>query len=252
MRTALIEHRLASQHTDGDDLVFYAWGKRGLDYATVRRVFQRALTKAGIDYSGRRCSLHGLRHSFASRLVRSGTDIVAVSRLLGHAKVSMTLDTYSHYLPTQGDGDALRDSVERGLARIERWCLVKSPCIVCDGRPEARCPVLPYPTTPRTRGGKHIRENTNEVSSAEETLIAAKAISEALDAANMVVPCEALALEQGVHLDDYFTGRTPSQASTKFNLTTARGFFLVRVAVDTDVERRRSFRTATACTGGRG
>ncbi len=41
---------------------------------------------------------------------------MAVSRLLGHAKVSMTLDTYSHYLPTQGDGDALLDSVERGLA----------------------------------------------------------------------------------------------------------------------------------------
>ena len=28
----------------------------------------------------------------------------------------MTLDTYSHYLPTQGEGDALLDAVERGLA----------------------------------------------------------------------------------------------------------------------------------------
>ena len=78
LRAALIEHRLASQHTDADDLIFYSWRQRGLDYSTCRRVFQRSLAKAGIDYSGRRCSLHSLRHSFASRLVRSGTDIVTV------------------------------------------------------------------------------------------------------------------------------------------------------------------------------
>lgn len=33
---------------------------------------------------------HDLRHTFATRLVRAGVDIITVQRLLGHAKISMT------------------------------------------------------------------------------------------------------------------------------------------------------------------
>ena len=40
--------------------------------------------------------LHDLRHSAASILVESGLPITEVSRRLGHAKISTTLDIYSH------------------------------------------------------------------------------------------------------------------------------------------------------------
>lgn len=49
----------------------------------------------------RRIHVHGLRHSHASLLIQQGVNIVLISKRLGHAKVSMTLDTYSHFFPTE-------------------------------------------------------------------------------------------------------------------------------------------------------
>lgn len=50
---------------------------------------------------------HDLRHTHASFLLSSGAPIAAVSKRLGHAQVSITLDTYAHVMP--GDGQALAD-----------------------------------------------------------------------------------------------------------------------------------------------
>lgn len=45
---------------------------------------------------------HGLRHTHATWLLTHGVDISTVSERLGHAKESITLDTYSHVLPGHG------------------------------------------------------------------------------------------------------------------------------------------------------
>jgi integrase len=39
---------------------------------------------------------HALRHTHASMLIAEGIDIVQVSKRLGHASPTITLDTYSH------------------------------------------------------------------------------------------------------------------------------------------------------------
>jgi site-specific recombinase XerD len=44
--------------------------------------------------------LHTLRHTFASRLVKEGTDLYAVSKLLGHKSIKMT-ERYSHLAPSK-------------------------------------------------------------------------------------------------------------------------------------------------------
>jgi len=49
---------------------------------------------------------HDLRHTHASLLIKSGVSIVTVSKRLGHAKVSITMDVYSHLLPGQDEGAA--------------------------------------------------------------------------------------------------------------------------------------------------
>ena len=41
---------------------------------------------------------HKFRHTQASLLISEGVDILTVSKRLGHAKVSTTLDIYSHVL----------------------------------------------------------------------------------------------------------------------------------------------------------
>jgi hypothetical protein len=40
---------------------------------------------------------HDLRHTFASHLIVDlGLDVAQVSRILGHARITITLDTYTH------------------------------------------------------------------------------------------------------------------------------------------------------------
>lgn len=44
----------------------------------------------------RHISLHTLRHSFGSALIRNGVNIAVVSRLMGHANISITYNKYIH------------------------------------------------------------------------------------------------------------------------------------------------------------
>ena len=44
-------------------------------------------------------NFHTLRHTFTTRCIEQGMDILAVARTLGHADIKMTLNRYSHLLP---------------------------------------------------------------------------------------------------------------------------------------------------------
>ena len=43
-----------------------------------------------------RFSMHVLRHTFATRCIEVGVDVKTLSEILGHANVSITLNTYVH------------------------------------------------------------------------------------------------------------------------------------------------------------
>jgi integrase len=45
-----------------------------------------------------------LRHYHASTLIAAGEDIITVSRRLGHANASITLNVYGHVMKTQDRG----------------------------------------------------------------------------------------------------------------------------------------------------
>lgn len=72
--------------------VFTTESGEPVDPSNVGRWFTTVRDKAGIQ-SG---SWHTLRHSAASTLLRAGTPMLVVSRLLGHSKVQITLDLYGH------------------------------------------------------------------------------------------------------------------------------------------------------------
>lgn len=59
---------------------------------TYRDYYNRLRNKLGISD----VTFHGLRHTFATRLIESGADYKTVSELLGHATVNITLNLYVH------------------------------------------------------------------------------------------------------------------------------------------------------------
>jgi integrase len=50
-----------------------------------------------------RFRLHDLRHPVATRLLEAGIHPKIVSEAMGHASVAITLDTYSHVVPSMGE-----------------------------------------------------------------------------------------------------------------------------------------------------
>ena len=71
---------------------------------TFQDLFKRCVKRAGIADA----NFHSLRHTYATRCLEEGMDVVTVSRLLGHASPSITLDKYGHAL-----SDHQRMSVEK-------------------------------------------------------------------------------------------------------------------------------------------
>jgi integrase len=54
------------------------------------------------------CRFHDLRHSNATQLLKAGVHPKVVSERLGHSRVGITLDTYSHVLPGMQEDAAQR------------------------------------------------------------------------------------------------------------------------------------------------
>ncbi len=79
---------------------------------TIGHRWRTTLSRAGI--SGVR--LHDLRHFYASGLIASGCDVVAVQRALGHARSTTTLTTYAHLWPSAES--RVRDASARLAAEV--------------------------------------------------------------------------------------------------------------------------------------
>jgi integrase len=76
----------------------------------VKRSFKPLIKRAGLP----EIRFHDLRHTCATLLLGRGIHPKLVQELLGHATIAMTLDTYSHYLPSMGNqaAGAMVDALE--------------------------------------------------------------------------------------------------------------------------------------------
>jgi integrase len=60
-------------------------------------------------------SFHSLRHTYASLLIANGVPIIEVSRLMGHAKVTTTLEVYGHLYEEDGKGRSAMEAISGDL-----------------------------------------------------------------------------------------------------------------------------------------
>lgn len=106
----LIDHH--SENFDSNYLFVSISGeKRGepLSLEAVYSLVRRLRRKTGIDFT-----LHMFRHTFATELYENGMDVSYIQRLLGHAQVQTTIQTYMH--PSDS---ILRESYENAIKRME-------------------------------------------------------------------------------------------------------------------------------------
>jgi len=97
-RATQLEARLrAASEWEDHELVFCNVFGRPLEPANIRaRSFKPILHRAGLPD----IRFHDLRHSAATLLLALGVHPRIVQEQLGHSTISITLDTYSHVLPT--------------------------------------------------------------------------------------------------------------------------------------------------------
>jgi integrase len=98
-----------------NDLVFPTTIGSPLDAQNVvNRHFKPLLKRSGLP----NIRWHDLRHTAAMLLLSRGTHPKLVQHLLGHASITMTLDRYSHWIPSMGRATA--SAMDDVLAEDER------------------------------------------------------------------------------------------------------------------------------------
>jgi integrase len=82
--------------SDKTGLVFHTSTGKPISARNLIRGFQTVLEKAGLPH----IRFHDLRHTSATLLLIAGVHPKVVQERLGHSRIDMTLDTYSHVVPS--------------------------------------------------------------------------------------------------------------------------------------------------------
>jgi integrase len=96
--------RMAAKRWEDPALVFPNQRGGVFRHQGMHKVFKRDLQSAGLPKEIR---FHDLRHTAGTLMLRAGTPVHVVSKILGHADPAMTLRRYSHALPDMQESAAL-------------------------------------------------------------------------------------------------------------------------------------------------
>lgn len=105
-RAAQLEERLkwgAAYQVDFD-LVFARENGTPLNPEMLGRILRKHAVAAGLPL----IRIHDLRHGYATEALRARVNPRTVADRLGHSRVNVTLDTYSHVLPEVEEAEAVR------------------------------------------------------------------------------------------------------------------------------------------------
>jgi len=101
----LLRYRRTLTRIRPEDPIWQTYDGRKLGTIGLRSAIIRTSKRAGVPVSP-----HGLRRTFATLSLRSGMDLLSLSRLLGHSSLKMT-EKYA----AQVDADLIREHEAHGL-----------------------------------------------------------------------------------------------------------------------------------------
>jgi integrase len=81
-----------------DTLVFATWSGEARTPNALSKDWSETMANIGM-----KITLHALRHTHASQLIAAGMDVVTISRRLGHASPTITLNVYGHLFSNTDD-----------------------------------------------------------------------------------------------------------------------------------------------------
>ena len=91
-----------------NNMVFPATIGTPMNRSNLRKRYKKVLSNAGLPP----IRFHDLRHTAASLMLNNGIPIFIVSKRLGHAQPSITLDVYGHLIPSkQQEAAILMDQI---------------------------------------------------------------------------------------------------------------------------------------------
>lgn len=93
------EKILTGEKWQDNDLIFPSPIGTPLDQSNVTKVYKECLSAADLP----NIRFHDLRHTAATLMLQQGINPKIVQERLGHADISLTLNTYSHVLPSMQD-----------------------------------------------------------------------------------------------------------------------------------------------------
>lgn len=92
---------IENQAINNDEAIFVGRNGAHVGRTSIRRIVDAHLKLANVEH----ITLHGLRHSFATRMFDKGYDIKEVQEHLGHSSMDTTMKFYIHYTNTKKDKD---------------------------------------------------------------------------------------------------------------------------------------------------
>jgi len=91
----------------------YIFCKDGKPYKDIKKSYNKALKKAGIED----VTFHDLRHTFASHAVMNGMDLYTLQNILGHSSIKMT-ERYSHLSKSHLKKSAQQGSIFKKITTL--------------------------------------------------------------------------------------------------------------------------------------
>jgi Site-specific recombinase XerD len=91
-----LKGKLGDEFIDIDIVIFNLANGKTVFPGNLLKAYKRDVKSSGLPH----IRFHDMRHSHATLLLYKGINVKVISERLGHTKVGVTLDTYSHVLPS--------------------------------------------------------------------------------------------------------------------------------------------------------